>query len=87
MGAGRDMENILIKLKERMKMKKNSFKIEENKVIEENMVKLIQDEDYNVDGAGTTAIASAISGTLASAIGLANLFTISTACTKSCRRS
>lgn len=69
-------------------MKKDNFKIEDNEVIEENMVKLIEDEDINVSGASTPgcAWASAISGIVASATAVSALFTVTSACTKSCRR-
>lgn len=69
-------------------MKKDDFKMEESKIVEQNMVKLIEDEDANVNGASTPgcAIASAISGTIASATAVSALFTVTSACTKACKR-
>lgn len=69
-------------------MKKDIFEMKENKIVEQNMVKLIEDEDVNVSGASTPgcAVASAISGVIASATAVSALLTVTSACTKACKR-
>lgn len=68
-------------------MKKDIFEMKENKIVEQNMVKLIEDEDVNVSGASTPGCAaSAISGVVASVTAVSALFTVTSACTKACKK-
>lgn len=69
-------------------MKKDIFEMQENKIVEQNMVKLIEDEDVNVSGASTPgcAVSGAVSATVASATAISALFTVTSACTKSCKK-
>lgn len=48
-------------------------------VMEENMVSLIKDEDFDLSGAGTPAIVSAVTAVSA-------LFQVTTACSTKCWR-
>lgn len=68
-------------------MNNSIFDIDDTKDIEKNLVTLIEDEDMNLSGASTPgcALASAISGVTASITAVSHLFTVTSACTKSCR--
>ena len=69
-------------------MNNNLSRVDETKLVEKNIVTLIEDEDVNVSGASTPgcALASAISGVSASITAVSALFGVTTACTKSCRK-
>ena len=68
-------------------MDNNILDMNDTKSVEKNLVTLIEDEDVNLSGASTPgcAAASAISGVAASLAAISALFTVTSACTKSCK--
>lgn len=64
-------------------MDNNIFNMNDTEGVEKNLVTLIEDEDVNLSGASTPACA--VSSITASLAAISALFTVTSACTKSCR--